>query len=473
MKVVIFLGPSLPLGDARAVLADAVYLPPAKQADILSAIGAHRPDVIGLVDGEFGQSLSVWHKEILYALERGIAVYGASSMGALRAAETSEFGMRGVGCIYEMFASGELNDDDEVALAHGQSDAGYRNLSEPMVNIRATFRAARDQGVIDAAACERLTALAKSLFFPERTFARVFREAEAQGFDGALLERARQFARAHYVDLKRQDALTLLHTLRDLRQPPQVEASFKLNRSHLFETLYNRDRRVSHDGMDVPLAAIANHAALHVADFNELNFGALNKALVTVLADLLEVTAGDEDIEAEATRFRTAKGLGGAEAWRDWLERNDLEEPEFRQMMAQMALCRKLQRWLVANRFAERTTRLVLDELRLRGEYEAVARAAAEQERILEEHHQDFKETSFRDLSTRDLVLAHLRVTPCRMHVHYKAWAEEAGFHTTEDLRVELLRARLARQFKARVAQQLVDVLGAPTAAEAAGGHAE
>ena len=105
MKVVIFLGPSLPLEEARQIL-DAVYLPPAQQADIVSVVGMHRPDVIGLVDGEFGQSLSVWHKEILYALDRGIHVFGASSMGALRAAETDMFGMIGVGEVYRQFASG-------------------------------------------------------------------------------------------------------------------------------------------------------------------------------------------------------------------------------------------------------------------------------------------------------------------------------------------------------------------------------
>src|SRR3989442_5014496 len=145
MKVVIFLGPSLSVDDARTVLPHALYLPPERQADVLSAVGIHAPDAIGLIDGEFGQSLSVWHKEILYALDRGIAVYGASSMGALRAAETAAFGTRGVGRIFEMYASGELTDDDEVALAHGLADAGYRKFSEPMVNLRATFQKARDE----------------------------------------------------------------------------------------------------------------------------------------------------------------------------------------------------------------------------------------------------------------------------------------------------------------------------------------
>jgi hypothetical protein len=80
LKILIFLGPTMPLVEARQ-LCDAIYLPPAGQADLLSAVTLHRPDVIALIDGVFGQSLSLWHKEILYALEQGVAVYGASSHG--------------------------------------------------------------------------------------------------------------------------------------------------------------------------------------------------------------------------------------------------------------------------------------------------------------------------------------------------------------------------------------------------------
>jgi hypothetical protein len=461
-KVVIFVGPSIPLGEARAVLPEATYLPPARQVDVLSAVGIHRPDVIGLIDGEFGQSLSVWHKEILYALDRGILVYGASSMGALRAAETAEMGMRGVGRIYEMFASGELNDDDEVALSHAPADSGYRSLSEPMVNLRATFHRLRDDGVVDSESAERLVAIAKSLFFPDRTFARILQEAAAQGVATETVAAVRAAVKHSYVDLKRQDALELLHTIRDLPDDAsRPEPPCTLNRSHLFETLYNRDRRVKRGDFEVPLAAIANWAALHQPDFNELNFHALNRALLTGLADLLEVRVDDEEIEQELRRFRMERKLGTEPALQDWLRRNDLEAPELQKLVAQIALCRKLQRWLINTRFGERTTRLVLDELRLRGQYEAAAEKAAEQERILEERHQDFKETSFNDLRTRDLVVEHLRATPCRIPVHFRQWSEEAGFHTVMDLRVELLRARLARKHSASVADMLADVLDA------------
>lgn len=463
MKAVVFLGPSLSLDEARAILPDAVYLPPARQADLLSAVGIHRPDTIGLIDGEFGQAQSVWHKEILFALDRGVAVYGASSMGALRAAETAEFGTRGVGRIFAMYASGELTDDDEVALVHGLADGGYRKGSEPMVNLRATFQRARDEAVIDASTCDRLIAVAKALFFPDRTFSRIFQDAGAAGVPAATLEAVRDFARRCYVDVKRDDAVELLQTLRDL--PPSTVAqrpSFEFQRTLLFESLYHRDRKVRHDGFDVPLVSIASWTSLHLPEWSEINFNALNRGLVGLLGKLLDVRPTAEDVDREEQRFRSSRGLSDQPALEEWQRNHDLDAAAFTELLTELAVCRRLQRWLISNRVIERTTRLVLDELRLRGDYEAAASAAAEQERILEEQHPDFKESGFRDLSIQDLLADHLRSTRCDMHVPYKEWAEEAGFHMTMDLRVELLRARLAREYARSVAEALAELLERP-----------
>ena len=119
-----------------------------------------------LIDGVFTQALSVWHKEILYALERGVAVYGLSSMGALRVAETAAFGAVGVGRIFDGYRSGELTDDDEVAVVHATAEWGYRSLSDAMVNIRASLGAARETGIIDDATHDRLVTLGRTASTP-------------------------------------------------------------------------------------------------------------------------------------------------------------------------------------------------------------------------------------------------------------------------------------------------------------------
>ena len=104
VSIVVFVGPTLDRNSASKEL-DATYLPPASQGDVYLAARA-RPWAIGIVDGYFQRVPAVWHKEILWALSRGVHVFGAASMGALRAAELAPFGMRGVGKIFSDFESG-------------------------------------------------------------------------------------------------------------------------------------------------------------------------------------------------------------------------------------------------------------------------------------------------------------------------------------------------------------------------------
>ena len=67
-------------------------------------------------------------------------------MGALRAAEMDTLGMVGIGEIYRMYKSGELESDDEVALVFDPSRAW---LSEPLINIRFTLKRAKEEGIIE------------------------------------------------------------------------------------------------------------------------------------------------------------------------------------------------------------------------------------------------------------------------------------------------------------------------------------
>jgi hypothetical protein len=461
MKTVIFLGPTLDLNTAREILPQAIYLPPAGQADLISAVQIYEPQVIGLIDGVFHQSFAVWHKEILYALDRGIHVYGASSMGALRAAETSMFGMVGVGQVYEQYATDVLTDDDEVALAHGDADSGYFHVSEPMVNLRATFHDAVEQGVIDAAASEQFCRIAKAIYYPERTFPHIFKQSLAEGVAEEAVERMRWFARERYVDVKREDAMAMLETIRALPADlAPLQTDFEFNRPHVFETLYDRDRRVRHEGVDISLADIAYHVALHMPDFTQFNFHALNRALVVILADVVGATVDAADVDKEVRRFRLRLRLREDDTFADWLQRNDLSEAEFRELMEEVALCRRMQKWLITRKYLQGTTRLLLDELRLQDRYESWAQQLAGQERLI---HDDLYALIFEQnghLVVDDMVIDHLRATACRMDTHYGEWAWEAGFPDLETLKVELLRSRLGRQGVTDLLADVAEFLG-------------
>src|SRR5215216_6955991 len=165
--VIVFCGPSLGRRDVERFGFE--WRPPVRQGDLYRA-ARQGPRVIGVVDGFFEVTPTVWHKEILWALAKGIHVYGAASMGALRAVELESFGMRGVGAIYQAFRSGALVDDDEVAVMHGPCELDFIAVAEPMVNIRATLIEAARRGAITRPCADQLEAIAKSLFYKERSF---------------------------------------------------------------------------------------------------------------------------------------------------------------------------------------------------------------------------------------------------------------------------------------------------------------
>lgn len=229
MRIYVFSGPSLPVAEAKQWL-DAVFLPPAAQGDVYRA-ALDNPVAIGIIDGYFERVPSVSHKEILWAMAQGVHVLGAASMGALRAVELSLFGMEGVGAVYEALARGELEADDEVAVAHAMAEDGYRPLSEALVNIRATLRTAEQADVIARATRERLEAIAAGLFYPDRCYPLLLRRAMKEGLPHEELEALHAFLPYGRVDQKRLDAINLLEAMRDRfaygAAPKQVRYHFE------------------------------------------------------------------------------------------------------------------------------------------------------------------------------------------------------------------------------------------------------
>jgi hypothetical protein len=211
MNAYVFIGPSLGVADARQHL-DATYLPPVAMGDVLRAL-AGRPAAIGIIDGVFETVPAVWHKEILFALSQGVRVYGASSMGALRAAELHSLGMRGIGRIFEDYRDGVLEDDDEVAVAHHDAAGGFRPLCDPLVNIRAALARAESLGLLTPQLARQLLDSQKARFYPDRSWHALLQEAHHLGVPAHELEALRQ-AVPRPPNIKRADAIELLQVMR-------------------------------------------------------------------------------------------------------------------------------------------------------------------------------------------------------------------------------------------------------------------
>lgn len=155
-------------------------------------------------------------KEILSALDLGHAVYGAGSMGALRAVECERFGMRGAGEVFRLFREGTIDRDDEVACAYDPET--HAALTEPLVCLREALEAATEEGLIRPDDAERLIEQIADWPWRLRSLASVVRSA---GLDEPSTHALASFMRDR-ADLKERDAEEVLRLVARGFAPPEV-----------------------------------------------------------------------------------------------------------------------------------------------------------------------------------------------------------------------------------------------------------
>ena len=207
---VVFLGPSLASVEAATRL-DARYLPQICRGD-LPRVVAEGIREIGIVDGEFGQSLAVSVMEIRAALSAGARIFGAASMGALRAVECRSLGMIGIGWIFDKYADGSLTSDDEVALVFNPQD--LRAITIPLVTIRWSLQLAVEEGVLAPSAASALLDAARNIGFKMRDADELLHAVSESACKQAMRSLL-EFMHRHPLrtDRKRLDALLLLEAM--------------------------------------------------------------------------------------------------------------------------------------------------------------------------------------------------------------------------------------------------------------------
>lgn len=202
-KIIIFTGPSISIEEASEIL-EAEYRNPIKRGDILEAI-KESPDVIGIIDGVFHQQPAVSHREILEALNKGIVVVGGSSMGALRASELDELGMIGIGYVYQQYKTGAVESDDDVAVILNPQT--HEQLSDSLISMDYNLKKAHDTGIISDPELETLLEVSKSIFYPKRTYEKVFKESN---IDENVIKSLKNYIQETGCDIKRKDAIEVL-----------------------------------------------------------------------------------------------------------------------------------------------------------------------------------------------------------------------------------------------------------------------
>ena len=378
MSAIVFAGPSL-YGRTLALKPEIMLRPPAAQGDIYRACKL-RPQAIGLIDGYFEGVPSVWHKEVLWALSQGVAVYGSASMGALRAAELDVFGMTGIGEIYQWYRSGVIEDDDEVALLHGPAEACFVPLSEPSVNVRASCAAAVEAGIVDQTAADSVIAAARALHYKARQWGAILERA---GLDPATGKRLGEWLDEGRIDQKQRDALALIDAVSDaLDRPGERQAvGFRFEWTDLWDQV-KREWDAEGPPLDAPrdiAGAVIDELRLDADRFASLRAQAVARAVV------LAGTGGDtSEIEHGARRAQLASLRENLALMRKsdldaWVARNGLDESKLEALLeaeARLDAARRLPETLIE--------REILALLHLSDSYADLAERARRKRAVLE-----------------------------------------------------------------------------------------
>jgi hypothetical protein len=330
--IAICCGPTIEASEASTYL-DGSFFPPAKQGDIYR-ISQQRPYAIGIIDGYFDSVPSVWHKEILWALSRGITVFGSASMGALRAAELHQFGMVGIGQVFERFRDGGLEDDDEVAIWHGVDDSGrYRAFSDAMVDIRCSLERARESGIISDAAMRGLIAVAKRMHFRDRSYSGLLQAARASGIvTGAECEILKRWLQVSGTSQKKLDAIEMLvHMARwSQAKPHRFVSEFTFE----YTIMWNELRAVHGEPTQTQALGDGDLSLNELLDEIRLRPGAnrelLRQGLLRLLTGREErrnaPVLREESIATTIERFRRDRGLVKKSQFDQWRLQQRLQD---------------------------------------------------------------------------------------------------------------------------------------------------
>lgn len=180
-KAHIFVGPTFRDASYFGPLDLSAFIchPPARRGDIQTLINIQSPGVLVIVDGLFHSTLAIGHAEIREAASRGWKVWGLSSIGAIRAFEMRNCGVRGYGKTFAYFAGAYDFTDDEVALLHGEAPE-YSRLSEPLIHLRLWLYGCIEQQLLTQRTAETVVETLQCSWYGRRSLIYVKRILQAE-----------------------------------------------------------------------------------------------------------------------------------------------------------------------------------------------------------------------------------------------------------------------------------------------------
>lgn len=321
IKTLVFLETSFPVIEAKKILPVADFMPSIKKGDVIHAIKSNYQRIV-IIDGNFGWTPSVWHKEILIALDYGIEVFGSSSMGAIRAAELDVYGMQGAGMVYSMYKNATIEGDDEVAVAFSPF---INQQTIPLVNIRVTLEK------INLHAKDQILLLIQGIFYAERTWDKI---AEV------VSKKIMQEIQLNYVDVKKEDAIALLNHVRKKAMPlnenfPNTNRQFTYFEKNLIQSVFNpvifERINIPYEGNYQQLLRGKNLMKLLSISITRDNL--LYYQSIIHLIDKQKYTITETEFMEQLYFFREERALFSGNIFKDWLVQKRLFNTELEKII--------------------------------------------------------------------------------------------------------------------------------------------
>ncbi|WEX91330.1 TfuA-like protein [Sinorhizobium garamanticum] len=303
MPPVVFLGPSAPASDISSILPDAIIRPPARRGD-LYAYRILKHEFFLILDGAFGNVLAISPREVVDVVQDGAVVVGASSMGALRAADCLPAGAHGVGIIFRLFKHQAISAEDEVAVLY-REEMPFPPLTEPLINMRIALRRATRKGLVGASEAEEIISAAQSLHYTMRTWPGAYQKA-GRHLPSEMLDLLKA------IDTKRADAILAAKRVSKMREASKAPLR-RSNSSQLFGLLGN--------GRERPADALSGPGRQQIGpEFIEWlccsgkayrwlhsEITRLNGELVAPISSVWNILDGSGELETELMRFNVFK----------------------------------------------------------------------------------------------------------------------------------------------------------------------
>jgi hypothetical protein len=346
-----------------------------------------RPQAIGIVDGSFNQARGVSHKEILWVMEQGVHVFGSAALGALRAVELANFGMRGVGWVYDAFSTKILDRDDEAAVAYSVSDQGYLTRSEAMVNIRRTLERARLAKIISATTCDILIVCGSEMPYRRRTWPGLLEAGRTAGSEPDELHHLSGWLPEGRVDQQAHDAVAMLRTMRDFldSNPGRLQPNWAMAHTTAWERLKHRVRDLPAMNSETSLDSLLDEIRLlGPGSFATARDRSLLRYFAADVAEREGLMLSPERLHDVIVSFRIENGLESGADFRKFLTDNDLTPDEFKRLIT----VEEKVRW-ACERSAEHALEDLPGDLRMRGQYARLAAKAGDKRRSDENNETD------------------------------------------------------------------------------------